>query len=93
LAAGRHKFDEELRPRQRLTPNPDRHADFVRKQKLPLKVRLELDEKDLFPLDLIRELLGPDIGLHLLFIPEELGGLAATPTTSTESRRRWPSWT
>jgi alkylation response protein AidB-like acyl-CoA dehydrogenase len=45
------------------------------KQKLPLKVRLELDEKDLFPLDLIRELLGPDIGLHLLFIPEELGGL------------------
>ena len=45
------------------------------KQKLPLKVRLDLDEKDLFPLDLIRELLGPDIGLHLLFIPEELGGL------------------
>ncbi|MGB8294219.1 MAG: acyl-CoA dehydrogenase family protein [Polyangia bacterium] len=45
------------------------------KQKLPLKVRLELDEKDVFPLDLIRELLGPDIGLHLLFIPEELGGL------------------
>jgi len=45
------------------------------KQKLPLKVRLDLDEKDIFPLDLIRELLGPDIGLHLLFIPEELGGL------------------
>jgi len=39
------------------------------KQKLPLKVRLDLDEKDIFPLDLIRELLGPDIGLHLLFIP------------------------
>jgi alkylation response protein AidB-like acyl-CoA dehydrogenase len=45
------------------------------KQKLPLKVKLELDEKDEFPLSLIRELLGPDVGLHLLFIPEALGGL------------------
>ena len=45
------------------------------KQKLPLKVKLELDEKDEFPLELIRELLGPDVGLHLLFIPEALGGL------------------
>jgi alkylation response protein AidB-like acyl-CoA dehydrogenase len=45
------------------------------KQKLPAKVRLDLDEKDEFPLALIEELLGPEIGLHLLFIPEDLGGL------------------
>jgi alkylation response protein AidB-like acyl-CoA dehydrogenase len=45
------------------------------KQKLPAKVRIDLDEKDEFPLALIQELLGPEIGLHLLFIPEELGGL------------------
>jgi len=45
------------------------------KQKLPAKVRIDLDEKDEFPLGLIQELLGPEIGLHLLFIPEELGGL------------------
>ena len=45
------------------------------KQKLPAKVRIELDEKDEFPLGLVQELLGPEIGLHLLFIPEELGGL------------------
>jgi len=45
------------------------------KQKLPAKVRIELDEKDEFPLGLVEELLGPEIGLHLLFIPEELGGL------------------
>jgi alkylation response protein AidB-like acyl-CoA dehydrogenase len=48
------------------------------KQKLPAKVRLELDEKDEFPLGLIQELLGPEIGLHLLFIPEELGGLGGS---------------
>ena len=42
------------------------------KQKLPAKVRLDLDEKDEFPLALIQELLGPEIGLLLLFIPEEL---------------------
>jgi acyl-CoA dehydrogenase len=45
------------------------------KQKLPAQVRLGLDEKDEFPLALVQELLGPDVGLHLLFIPEELGGL------------------
>jgi len=48
------------------------------KQKLPPKVRLELDEKDEFPLGLIQDLLGPEIGLHLLFIPEELGGLGGS---------------
>src|SRR5512133_2965237 len=45
------------------------------KHKLPAQVRIQLDEKDEFPLGLIQELLGPEIGLHLLFIPEELGGL------------------
>ncbi len=45
------------------------------KQKLPANVRLQLDEKDEFPLNLVQELLGPEIGLHLLFIPEALGGL------------------
>ncbi len=48
------------------------------KQKLPAKVRLDLDERDEFPLGLIEELLGPEIGLHLLFIPEELGGLGGS---------------
>lgn len=48
------------------------------KQKLPAKVRIELDEKDEFPLGLIQELLGPDVGLHLLFIPEALGGLGGS---------------
>jgi alkylation response protein AidB-like acyl-CoA dehydrogenase len=45
------------------------------RERLPLQVRLDLDEKNLFPMELIRELLGPGIGLQLLFIPEEHGGL------------------
>lgn len=36
---------------------------------------LEFDKKEIFPEDVIREILGPDIGLQLLFIPEEYGGM------------------
>ena len=36
---------------------------------------LELDEKDQFPTDTIRKLLSPDVGLHLIFLPEAYGGL------------------
>jgi alkylation response protein AidB-like acyl-CoA dehydrogenase len=45
------------------------------KKRLPTKLLLELDEQDKCPIDTIRELLGPEIGLHLVFIPEEFGGL------------------
>ncbi len=36
---------------------------------------LELDKKEIFPEQIIREMLGPEIGLQLLFIPEEYGGM------------------
>ncbi len=36
---------------------------------------LELDEKDEFPSDIIQKLLSPDVGLHLIFLPENVGGL------------------
>jgi alkylation response protein AidB-like acyl-CoA dehydrogenase len=42
----------------------------------PEKIRA-WDREELFPEEVIRELLGPDIGLQLLFIPEEYGGLGA----------------
>ncbi|MBI3183215.1 MAG: acyl-CoA dehydrogenase family protein [Myxococcales bacterium] len=45
------------------------------KHKLTAKVCREFDEHDRFPSELIGELLGPEIGLHLLFIPQEHGGL------------------
>ncbi|MBN1628731.1 MAG: acyl-CoA dehydrogenase family protein [Thermoleophilia bacterium] len=40
----------------------------------PEKIR-EYDEGEIFPEEVIRELLGPGIGLQLLFLPEEYGGL------------------
>lgn len=36
---------------------------------------LKFDREEIFPEEIIRSLLGPDIGLQLLFIPEAYGGL------------------
>jgi alkylation response protein AidB-like acyl-CoA dehydrogenase len=33
------------------------------------------DEKDILPEEVIRTLLGPEVGLHLVFLPEECGGM------------------
>jgi len=49
--------------------------ELVRKRLLPKEKVLELDRKEEFPEDVIREMLGPDIGLQLLFIPEQYGGM------------------
>ncbi len=48
---------------------------LVRKRLLPKEKILKLDKKEEFPEQIIRETLGPDIGLQLLFIPEQYGGL------------------
>ncbi|MBI5590909.1 MAG: acyl-CoA dehydrogenase family protein [Deltaproteobacteria bacterium] len=53
--------------------------DIVTKIKTRLLTRenvLEFDRKEIFPEEIIRTLLGPDIGLQLLFIPEEYGGMS-----------------
>jgi len=47
----------------------------LRKRFLTKKKILEFDKNEIFPEDTIRELLGEDIGLQLLFIPEEYGGI------------------
>ena len=44
-------------------------------RELPDERIIELDKQDCFPEDLIRKLLSPDVGVHLIFIPEEAGGL------------------
>lgn len=45
-------------------------------RRLTAEYLLELDRKDEFPLDVLRELYDPDqFGLHLLFIAEEYGGM------------------
>jgi alkylation response protein AidB-like acyl-CoA dehydrogenase len=44
-------------------------------RELPDAKLLELDETDIFPDDVIQKLLSPDVGLHLIFLPESAGGL------------------
>jgi len=47
----------------------------VTDRRLDKETRLHLDADDEFPVDLVEEMLGPELGLHLLFLPEEVGGL------------------
>ena len=45
-------------------------------RKLTPEYLLELDHKDEFPMQVLKDLYNPEqLGLHLLFIPEEFGGL------------------
>jgi len=47
----------------------------VTARELPDSLLLELDEKDQFPADVVQKMLSPDVGLHLIFLPENVGGL------------------
>ncbi|MBN1878690.1 acyl-CoA dehydrogenase family protein [bacterium] len=52
--------------------------DLIRKLKQRMLTQekiMELDETEEFPEAIIRKLLGPDIGLQYVFIPEEFGGM------------------
>jgi alkylation response protein AidB-like acyl-CoA dehydrogenase len=48
--------------------------DFIA-EALPDQRRLELDHEDVCPEETIRAMCGEDLGVHLVFIPEEYGGL------------------
>ncbi|HEX7485489.1 MAG TPA: acyl-CoA dehydrogenase family protein [Vicinamibacterales bacterium] len=41
----------------------------------PLDKRLKWDEGDVCPEDVVRAMLGPDVGLHLVFLPAEYDGM------------------
>lgn len=41
----------------------------------PLGRRMQWDETDTCPADVVRAMLGPEVGLHLPFIPAEYGGM------------------
>jgi len=47
----------------------------LKKRLLTREKILEYDREEIFPEDTIREMLGPEIGLQLLMIPEAYGGL------------------
>lgn len=52
----------------------DTVAQLKKRLLTPEKIS-EFDREEIFPEDTIREMLGPEIGLQLLMIPEEYGGL------------------
>jgi len=41
----------------------------------PLEKRMQWDEHDTCPADIVRAMLGPEVGLHLPFLPAEYGGM------------------
>ena len=49
----------------------------LEKERFTITRKLEMDQKGEFPLDLVRFMLGPEVALHLIFIPSEYGGLGA----------------
>jgi alkylation response protein AidB-like acyl-CoA dehydrogenase len=48
--------------------------DFAEKR-LPFTLLQELDHEDACPEDILRDMYGPQFGIHLLFIPEAYGGM------------------
>ncbi len=61
----------------------------IRERMFPPEVIRAYDEQEIFPEKEIRELLGPDIGLQLLFLPSEYGGLGAAPAIWLSCVRSW----
>jgi len=59
----------------------------LRKRLLTKEKILEYDRKEIFPEEVIREMLGPEIGLQLLFIPEEYGGMGGGARDCSEVTR------
>ncbi len=49
----------------------------LERDRLTVETKMEMDLSGEFPMDLIRFMLGPEMALHLIFIPEEYGGLGA----------------
>ncbi len=49
-------------------------SEFGRRE-LPDSVLIELDERDEFPEEVVRRMCGEELGIQLLFVPEEHGGM------------------
>lgn len=60
---------------------------LLRKRLLTREKILEWDQKEIFPEDALREMLGPEIGLQMLMIPEKYGGMGGGARDSCEVTR------
>ncbi|MDD5309382.1 MAG: acyl-CoA dehydrogenase family protein [Deltaproteobacteria bacterium] len=49
-------------------------ADFAERE-MPLDKRLKWDASDTCPVEVVRAMIGPEVGLHLVFLPEECDGM------------------
>ncbi len=52
----------------------------LERDRVSLETKLEMDRAGIFPMELIRFMLSPEMALHLVFVPEEYGGLGAGAT-------------
>jgi alkylation response protein AidB-like acyl-CoA dehydrogenase len=51
--------------------------DEFAQRRLPDAKLLQLDEDDEFPVEIVREMCGPELGIQLFFMPEDLHGMGA----------------
>jgi alkylation response protein AidB-like acyl-CoA dehydrogenase len=51
--------------------------DYAERNLTP-DVLLKIDHEDVIPLQVLKDLYDPSIGLHLIFVPEDCGGIAAS---------------
>jgi len=51
--------------------------DEFARRRLPDAKLLELDARDEFPEEIVKEMCGPELGIQLFFLPEELHGMGA----------------
>jgi len=49
----------------------------LEKEKVNIDAKLDMDHAGEFPMDLVKFMMGPEVALHLIFIPAEYGGLGA----------------
>ena len=63
--------------REMLEMTLDAIGDFAAHE-LPEKLLIDLDERDEFPAELIKRMCSDDLGVQLLFIPEEYGGMGGS---------------
>lgn len=59
----------------------------------PFEKRLQWDNEDVCPEGVVREMLSADVGLHLVFIPEEYDGMGGARTTYIASQPILPKST
>jgi alkylation response protein AidB-like acyl-CoA dehydrogenase len=52
-------------------------AEFAVRE-LPDKLLIELDERDEFPADIVHRMCSAELGIQLLFVPEEYGGMGGS---------------